>query len=100
MICPHVRPMGKTAIQSSWLYQSNNRLCLKTTIELNSSTAEVLVTLAWPFKCHYVLREVWDVHRRPGEHLCVYKAYIINIFIFDWRKKYINILDDMGVSKL
>ncbi len=21
-------------------------------------------------------------------------------FIFDWRKKYINILDDMGVSKL
>ncbi len=27
------------------------------------------------------LREVWDAHRRTGEHLCVYEAYtFINFF--------------------
>ncbi len=33
---------------------------------------------AWPFQRHYVLREVWDVYRRTGKHLCVCKAYIIS----------------------
>ncbi len=27
------------------------------------------------------LRQVWDTHRRTGEHLCVYKAYT---FFFKW----------------
>ncbi len=26
---------------------------------------------AWPFLRNYVLREVRDVHRRTGEHLCL-----------------------------
>ncbi len=27
-----------------------------------------------------LLREVWDVHRRTGEHLCVYKANTFILF--------------------
>ncbi len=37
---------------------------------------------AWPFQRHYVLRQVWDTHRRTGEHLCVYKAY--HFLFFKW----------------
>ncbi len=38
---------------------------------------------AWPFQHSYILREVWDTHRRTGEHLCVYKAYTCILF-FKW----------------
>ncbi len=27
---------------------------------------------AWPFQHHYILREVWDAHRRTGKHIYIY----------------------------
>ncbi len=32
---------------------------------------EMEPTSSVTFQRHYVLREVWDMHRRAGEHLCL-----------------------------
>ncbi len=47
--------------------------------------AEMEPTSSVTFSSHFVLREVWDGHRRTGEHLCVFFLNHIHLIFLNDR---------------
>ncbi len=65
-------PFKKTGITTQWVY---GKTTMTDDFELEGE-GESSVSFSTS------LRQVWDTHRRTGEHLCVYKAY--NFCFFKW----------------